>query len=224
MKTSILLLFSLLCLAAVLISGRAHAELTLEQVVTGANLSRSDIRTGELLYTTTSYEAPDLTLSDAQQWLAEQKAMVRKEIEERIKDGAHHLTDKDTQDDYYKNEMTMYTEIFQLRIDELYYAKTSRAAFERYREIKSFRDAFRYVRYHSVEVDRQLRDPSKPYTIADYTVTVFNGKKQSVALANRRYAGDEEAETDGSDDSEQAALAVEAGESASEDAENEEAA
>lgn len=37
-------------------------------------------------------------------------------------------------------------------------------------------------------------------------------------------AGDEEAETDGSDDSEQAALAVEAGESASEDAENEEAA
>ena len=194
MKTSILLLFSLLCLAAVLISGRAHAELTLEQVVTGANLSRSDIRTGELLYTTTSYEAPDLTLTDAQQWLAEQKAMVRKEIEERIKDGAHHLTDKDTQDDYYKNEMTMYTEIFQLRIDELYYAKTSRAAFERYREIKSFRDAFRYVRYHSVEVDRQLRDPSKPYTIADYTVTVFNGKKQSVALANRRYAGDEEAE------------------------------
>ncbi|MDE0428365.1 MAG: trigger factor [Caldilineaceae bacterium] len=37
-------------------------------------------------------------------------------------------------------------------------------------------------------------------------------------------AGDEEAETDVSDDSEQAALAVEAGESASEDAENEEAA
>lgn len=194
MKTSILLLFSLLCLAAVLISGRAHAELTLEQVVTGANLARKDMRSGELLYSKTSYEAPDFTLTEAQQWLAEQKSIVRKEIEERIKAGAHHLTDKDIQDDYYKNEIKMYTEIFQLRIDEKYYAKTNRAAFERYREIKSFRDAFRFVRYHSVEVDRQPRDQSKPYTIADYNVTVFNGKKQSVAHANRRYASDEEAE------------------------------
>ena len=194
MKTSILFLSSLLCVAAVLTFGRVHAALTLGQVVTSANLARSDIHSGELLYTTTSNEAPDLTLTEGQQWLAEQKSMVRKEIEERIKAGAHHLADIETQDDYYKNEIKMYTEIFQLRIDEQYYAKTNRAAFERYREIKSFRDAFRHVRYHSVEVDRQPRDPSKPYTIADYTVTVFNGKKQSVALANRRYAGDEEAE------------------------------
>ncbi len=194
MKTSILLLFSLHCLATVLTPGEVHAALTLQQVVTGANLSRSDIRTGELLYTVTGYEAPTNTLAEAQQWLADQKAVVRKEIEEKVKAGAHHLTDKVTQDDYYKNEITMYTEIFQLRIDAQYSAKTKRAAFERYREIKSFRDAFRYVRYFSVDVDRQPRDPSKPYTIADFAVTVFDGKKQSVAHANRRYAGGEEAE------------------------------
>ncbi len=194
MKTSIFLLFSLLCLAAVLTFGRAHAALTLEQVVTGANVSRSDIRTGELLYTEAGYNAPTYTLAEAQKWLTEQKAMVRKEIEEEAKRGDSHLADKETQDDYYKSEIKMYTEIFQLNIDEQSYAMTNRAAFERYREIKSFRDAFRHVRYHSVDVDRQPRDPSKPYTIADYTLTVFNGKKQSVAHANRRYAGGEEAE------------------------------
>ena len=194
MKTSIFLLFSLLCLAAVLASGRAHAALTLEQVVTSANLSRSDIHSGELLYTTTSYGAPTFTVSEAQEWLAEQKAMVRKEIEERVKAGAHHLADKDTQDEYYKRRINMYAGMFQLRVDQRNSTKTNRAAFERYREIKSFRDAFRHVRYHSVDVDRQPRDPSKPYTIADYRISVFDGRKEATAHANRRYAGDEEAE------------------------------
>ena len=193
MKTSIFLLFSCLFLAT-LASGEAHAALTLQQVVTGANLSRSDIRTGELLYTVTGYQAPTYTLAEAQQWLAEQKAAVRKEIEERVKAGAHHLTNKDTQDEYYKRQVNMYGGMFQLRIDERHSTKTNRAAFERYREIKSFRDAFRYVRYFSVDVDRQPRDWSKPYTVSDYRISVFNGKKEAIAHANRRYPGDEEVE------------------------------
>ena len=193
MKTCIFLLFSCLFLTT-LASGEADAALTLQQVATGANLSRSDIRTGELLYTEAGYRAPSYTLAEAQDWLAEQKAVVRKEIEEEAKAGAPHLIGKENQEKYYKSRTNMYAEIFQLRIDEQYYAKTNRAAFEHYRQIKSFRDAFRYVRYFSVDVDRQRRDPSKPYLIADYTVAVFNGKKQTATHAYRRIPADEEAE------------------------------
>ena len=107
MKTSIFLLFSTLCLATVLAFGEAHAALTLEQVVTGANLARSEIRTGELVYTEAGYNAPTYTLAEAQQWLAEQKAMVRKEIEEEAKRGAPHLADKESQEEYYKRQINM---------------------------------------------------------------------------------------------------------------------
>ena len=194
MKLSLFLLFSSLYLITVLASGEAHAELTLEQVVTRANLARKDMRSGELLYTVTGYQAPTYTLSEAQQWLAEQKAVVRKEIEDRVKAGAHHLTDKDTQDEYYKRQLSMYAGTFQRRIDERPFNKKKRSAFEHYRQVKSFRDAFRYVRYHSVDVDRQPRDWSKPYTVSDYRVSVFDGRKEATAHANRRYAGGEEAE------------------------------
>lgn len=194
MKTSKFLLFSSLYLATVVGSGEAHAALTLQQVVTGANLSRSDIRTGELLYTATGYKAPTYTLAEAQEWLKQQKAEVRKEIEKGAKTGAPHLADQASRDGFYKSRINMYAEIFQLRIDEQPFTKKKRSAFEHYRQVKSFRDAFRYVRYYSVDVDRQPRDPSKPYTIADYRISVFDGRKEAIMHANRRYGGDEEAD------------------------------
>ena len=200
MKLSLFLLFSSLYLITVLASGEAHAELTLEQVVTRANLARKDMRSGELLYTATGYQAPTYTLAEAQKWLKQQKAEVRKEIEEGAKAGTSHLADKASRESFYESRSNMFAEIFQLRIDERPFTKKKRSAFEQYRQVKSFRDAFRYVRYFSVDVDRQLRDPSKPYLIADYTVAVFNGKKQALVHACRRIPADEEAEVLPSDE------------------------
>ena len=194
MKPNLFVLFSSLCLVSFLGLCEAHATLTLQQVVTGTNRARSDIRTGELLYTATGYEAPTYTLAEAQKWLAEQKAEVRKEIEEGAKSGAPYLADEASRESFYKRRSNMFAEIFQLRIDGRHFTKKRRAAFERYRQVKSFRDAFRYIRYHSVDVDRQPRDWSKPYTIADYRISVFDGRKEAIAHANRRYAGDEEAD------------------------------
>ncbi len=194
MKPSLFLLFTSFCLMSVLGVCYVHAELTLEQVVTRANLARKDMRSGELLYSATGYQAPTYTLAEAQKWLKQQKSEVRKEIEEGVKAGASHLADKASRESFYESRSNMFAEIFQLRIDERPFIKKKRSAFEHYHQVKSLRDAFRYVRYHSVDVDRQPRDPSKPYTIADYRVSVFDGRKEAIAYANRRHAGGEEAD------------------------------
>ena len=55
-------------------------DFTLAQLVTGVNLLREEIQSGELLLSITGYESPIMTLIEAQQWLAERKVEVRQEV------------------------------------------------------------------------------------------------------------------------------------------------
>lgn len=53
-------LLVILCSSAFCFLGGAnvHSTLTLEQVITRANLARQDIRSGEVLFTASGYNAP----------------------------------------------------------------------------------------------------------------------------------------------------------------------
>lgn len=102
-----MLLLVILCSSAFCFLGGASVQntLTSEQVITSANLARQDIRSGEVLFTASGYNAPSRTLVEAQKWLEEQKADLRKEIENGAKAGAPHLADEAGRERFYKFRM-----------------------------------------------------------------------------------------------------------------------
>ena len=89
-------------------------DFTLAQLVTGVNLLRGEIRSGELLVSSTGYESPVMTVMEAQQWLSDRRVEVRQEVAQRVKadpeyDGERH----------YTYHMQQYSEVFQRLVDKI---------------------------------------------------------------------------------------------------------
>ncbi len=169
-------------------------DFTLAQLVTGVNLLREEIQSGELLLSITGYESPIMTLIEAQQWLAERKVEVRQEAAQRVKadpdyDGERH----------YDHYMQQYSEIFQRLVDKIDFVRDTSVAFEVYGAPPPFGQRSDNFRYRSVMNDR-LIDYSKPYYTPDYSISIFDGETQKVAREHRRegvdfderYAGNQE--------------------------------
>ncbi len=102
------------CFSAFFLLGRTNVQsmLTLEQVSTRANLTRQDIQSGEVMFTASGHNAPSRTLAEAQEWLEEQKADLRKEIEDGAKAGTPHLADEAGRERFYKFRSEKFAEMF----------------------------------------------------------------------------------------------------------------
>ena len=155
-------------------------DVTLVQLVTGVNLLREDIQSGELLLSITGYESPIMTVMEAQQWLAERKVEVRQEVAQRVKadpdyNGEQHY-------DYY---MRSFSEIFQRLVDKIDFVRDTSVAFEVYGAPPPIGQRNDNFRYRSVMNDR-LIDYSKPYYTPDYSISIFDGETQRIAREYRR--------------------------------------
>ena len=94
--------FGLYCFSAVTI---AQSELTLEQVVTGANEVREkmEIRSGEVFLTAIGNEEPTNTLAEAEEWMENEMAKVKKEIEDGVKAGLPRFAEQYSRDAHFQH-------------------------------------------------------------------------------------------------------------------------
>lgn len=145
----------------------ARSELTLEQVVTGANKAREamDIQSGEVFFTAVGHEEPHKTREEAEKWLANEKAKLTKE-------GIQ-----------YRSEM--FAGMMQSAIDERPFQIEKQVAFKLQQPNYSMGGKGSFMRCRLVYEDRQPRDLSKPYTITDYTISVYDGKISAATFENR---------------------------------------
>ena len=176
-------------------------DFTLAQLVTGVNLLRGEIRSGELLVSSTGYESAVMTVMEAQQWLSDRRVEVRQEVAQRVKadpeyDGERHYT-------YY---MQQYSEVFQRLVDKTQFHREKSVAFELYGAPPPFGQRLDNFRYRSV-MNNRLIDRSKPYYIPDYYISIFDGETQKIAYEHRyqnadfenKHSGDRESEFAGYD-------------------------
>ena len=182
-----MLLLVILCSSAFCFLGGANVQstLTLEQVVTSANLARQDIRSGEVLFTASGYNAPSRTLVEAQKWLEEQKADLRKEIKNGAKAGTPHLADEAGRERFYKFRSEMFAEIFQFDVDSRPFDMQKQVAFVTQQESRGQWRIAGNIQCRLVNVDRQPRDLSKPYDIPDYRTSVYNGSTEESKYEHR---------------------------------------
>lgn len=172
-----MLLLVIMCSSAFWFLGGTSVQntLTSEQVITSANLARQDIRSGEVLFTASGYNAPSRTLVEAQKWLEEQKADLRKEIKNGAKAGAPHLADEAGRERFYKFRSEMFAEMFQFDVDSRPFDMQKQVAFVIQQESRGQWRIAGNIQCRLINVDRQPRDLSKPYDIPDYTTSVYNG-------------------------------------------------
>ena len=171
-------------------------DFTLAQLVTGVNLLREEIQSGELLLGITGYESPVMTVMEAQQWLSDRRAEVRQEVAQRVKadpeyDGERHYT-------YY---MQQYSEVFQRLVDKTQFHREKSVAFEVYGAPPPFGQRVDNFRYRSV-MNNRLIDRSKPYYIPDYYISIFDGETQKIAYEHRYQNADFENKHSGNLESE----------------------
>ena len=171
-------------------------DFTLAQLVTGVNLLRGEIRSGELLVSSTGYESPVMTVMEAQQWLSDRRVEVRQEVAQRVKadpeyDGERH----------YTYHMQQYSEVFQRLVDKIQFHREKSVAFEVYGAPPPFGERLDNFRYRSV-MNNRLIDRSKPYYIPDYYISIFDGETQKIAYEHRYQNADFENKHSGNRESE----------------------
>ena len=183
-----LFLFPIMVAIIIFLQGSLWAadDFTLEQLVTGVNLLRAEIQSGELLLSITGYESPIMTAAEAQQWLSDRRAQVRQEAAQRVKadpeyDGERH----------YTYHMQQYSEMFQRLVDKIDFHRDKSVSFEVYGAPPPFGHRGANFRYRSVTNNR-LIDYSKPYSFPDYFISIFDGETQKVAYEYRRAGVDSE--------------------------------
>ena len=173
-------------------------DFTLEQLVNGVNFLREDIQSGELLVSIIGYEAPLMTAAEGQQWIAERKAELRRDIDQR--------TEGDPQfdgDRHYNFHLKQYSEMLQRLIDKIQFHREKSVAFEVYGPPPRFGQRTGNFRYRSV-MNNRLIDRSKPYYIPNYYISIFDGETQKIAYEHKyenadsenRHVGDQESEFD----------------------------
>ena len=196
-------LFPIMIAAIIIFQGALWAadDFTLAQLVTGVNLLRGEIQSGELLLGITGYESPMKTVMEAQQWLSDRRAEVRQDVAQRVKADPEYAGERHY--DYY---MQQYSEIFQSLVDKKDFVRDKSVAFEVYGAPPPFGRRSDNFRYRSV-MNNRLIDLSKPYHIPDYYISIFDGETQKIAYENRdpngdfenKHSGDLESEFDGYD-------------------------
>ena len=161
----------LFCLFAV---GKARSELTLKQVVKGANQARENLefRSGEVYLTASGHNAPIRTLAEAQKWLEEEKAKLQEDINNQAKLGLPQSAQERT----YEIRSEMFAEMFQMDVDGRQFDLEKQVAFELQRPERGRGGKTVNIRCRLVHVDREQRDPSKSDRLPDYMISVFDGK------------------------------------------------
>ena len=131
------------------------------------------------------HEEPDNTLEEAEEWLANEKAKVKKEIEDGVKAGSPRFADQYSRDAYFEHYSKMFAEIFQARIDGRRFQIEKQVAFKLQQPNYSMAGKGSFMRCRLVYEDRQPRDLSKPYTLTDYTISVYDGKISAATFEDR---------------------------------------
>ena len=126
-------------------------DFTLEQLVTGVNLLRDEIQSGELLVTITGYEAPLMTAAEGQQWTAERKAEIQREIDQRTEVDPQYDGDR-----HYEYHMKQYSEMLQRLVDKIQFHREKSVAFEVYGAPPQFGRRTENFRYRSVMNNRLM--------------------------------------------------------------------
>ncbi len=173
-------------------------DFTFEQLVNGVNLLREEIQSGELLVSSTGYEAAIMTAAEGQQWIAERKAQVRREIDQITKVDPQYDGDR-----HYEYHMKQYSEMLQRLVDKIQFHREKSVAFEVYGPPPQFGQRADNFRYRSV-INNRLIDRSKPYYIPDYYISIFDGETQKIAYEHRyrnvdsenKHGGDQESKFD----------------------------
>ena len=179
-KKGHLILFFLVVMVVVLSETLCDAnDFTLEQLVKGVALLREEIQSGELLVSSTGYEAPLMTTAEGQQWIAERKAELRQEIDQRTKENLQF-----DGHGYYEVRSEELSHMLQRSLDEIRFHREKSVAFEVYGPPPQFGERTDNFRYRSVMNNRRI-DRSKPYRIPDYYVSVFDGETQRIEYEHR---------------------------------------
>ena len=150
---------SVMVAAIIIFQGALWAadDFTLEQLVTGVNLLREEIQSGELLLGITGYESPVMTVMEAQQWLSDRRAEVRQDVAQRVKADPNYAGER-----HYDYHMRQYSEIFQSLVDKIDFVRDASVAFEVYGAPPLLGRRSDNFRYRSV-MNNRLIDYSKPY-------------------------------------------------------------
>ena len=170
----------LFCLFAV---GKARSELTLKQVVKGANQAREnlEIRSGEVYLTASGHNAPIRTLAEAQKWLEEEKAKLQEDINNQAKLGLP----QSAQERMYEIRSEMFAEMFQMDVDGRQFDLEKQVAFELQRPERGRGGKTVNIQCRLAHVDREPQDLSKPYRLPDYMISVFDGKTDASVFEHR---------------------------------------
>ena len=174
----------LFCLFTV---GKARSELTLKQVIKGANQAREnlEIRSGEVYLTASGYSAPTRSLAEAQKWLEEEKAKLKEDINNQARLGLP----QSAQERMYEIRSEMFAEMFQMDVDGRQFDLEKQVAFELQRPKRGRGGKSVNIRCRLVHVDRERRDLSKPYGLPDYMISVFDGKTDASVFEHRHSPG-----------------------------------
>ena len=179
---------SVMVAAIIIFQGALWAadDFTLAQLVTGVNLLREEIQSGELLLGITGYESPVMTVMEAQQWLSDRRAEVRQDVAQRVTADPNYAGER-----HYDYHMRQYSEIFQSLVDKIDFVRDASVAFEVYGAPPLLGRRSDNFRYRSV-MNNRLIDYSKPYYTPIYLISIFDGESQKVAYEYRREGVDSE--------------------------------